>query len=273
MSKEVEVKNDGRVLTKKDIWRAMRRHYMGISTYNYDSGLAATLVWELFPALSKIYHDDPDGLQASIDNQFKFYNCNPWMSPIITGATLAIEEKGKTESLQAVQDLKTALMGPFSGIGDTLIWILFPTVLGAIAASMGKNGNSIGMWIYLAVYVLFFFLRSFLYNVGYDSGTALMTNMSDKLSALTDAVSVLGIAVIGAIVPSTINFQLALKFSQAGVTLTGQQILDQLMPGLLPVLLTALLYWMLKKGRKMTTLILMVIVIAMVGAALGILKA
>lgn len=100
-----------------------------------------------------------------------------------------------------------------------------------------------------------------------------MTNMSDKLSALTDAVSVLGIAVIGAIVPSTINFQLALKFSQAGVTLTGQHILDQLMPGLLPVLLTALLYWMLKKGRKMTTLILMVIVIAMVGAALGILKA
>lgn len=35
MSKEVEVKNDGRVLTKKDIWRVMRRHYMGISTYNY----------------------------------------------------------------------------------------------------------------------------------------------------------------------------------------------------------------------------------------------
>lgn len=273
MSNQNEVKKNSRVLTKKDIWRAMFRHYMGISTYNYDSGFAATLVWELFPALSKIYKDDPDGLQASIDNQFKFYNCNPWLSPIITGATLAIEEKGKTESLQAVQDLKTALMGPFSGIGDALIWILFPTVLGAIAASMGKQGNSAGMWIYLAVYVLFFFLRSFLYHVGYDSGASLMTTMSDKLSALTEAVSVLGITVIGSIIPSTVNFQLALKFSQAGVSITGQQIMDQIMPGLLPVLLTGFLYWMLKKGRKMTTLILMVIVIAMIGAALGVFKA
>lgn len=273
MSKNNGVEQNDQILTKKDLWRAMRRHYLAISTYNYDSGFAATLVWELFPALSKIYKDDPDGLQESIDNQFKFYNCNPWVSPIITGATLAIEEKGKNKSLQAVQDLKAALMGPFSGIGDTLIWVLFPTVLGAIAASMGKHGSSIGMWIYLITYIIFFFLRSFLYNVGYQSGTSLMTNMSDKLSALTDSVSVLGIAVIGAIVPSTVNFKLALKFSQAGVSLTGQQILDQLMPGLLPVLLTGLLYWMLKRGHKMTTLILLVIIIAMIGAGLGILKA
>ncbi|WP_165775979.1 PTS system mannose/fructose/sorbose family transporter subunit IID, partial [Lactobacillus apis] len=77
MSKEKNTIQEGRVLNKKDIWRAMRRHYLAISTYNYDSGFAATLVWELFPALSKIYKDDPDGLQASIDNQFKFYNCNP----------------------------------------------------------------------------------------------------------------------------------------------------------------------------------------------------
>lgn len=61
MNKEIETKKEGRVLTKKDIWRAMRRHYLAISTYNYDSGFAATLVWELFPALSKIYQDDPDG--------------------------------------------------------------------------------------------------------------------------------------------------------------------------------------------------------------------
>lgn len=273
MSKEDRTQQKGRVLTKKDIWRCMRRHYMGISTYNYDSGFAGTLVWELYPALKKIYKDNPGGLQASLDNQFKFYNCNPWLSPIITGASLAIEEKGKNKSLQAVQDIKAALMGPFSGIGDTLIWVLFPTVLGAIAASMGKHGSSIGMWIYFAVYFVFFFLRSLLYNVGYASGTSMMTNMSDQLSALTDAVSVLGITVIGAIVPSTVNFQLAMKFSQAGVTLTGQHVIDQIMPGLLPVLLTGFLYWMLKRGHKMVSLILMVIVIAMVSAAFGIFKA
>ena len=82
----------------------------------------------------------------------------------------------------------------------------------------------------------------------------------------------MGLMVVGSIIPSTINFKLALNFSQAGVKLSGQSILDQLMPAILPVCLVAFLYWMLKKGKKMTTLIWVVIAIAMIGAWLGIFK-
>ncbi|MCP0888038.1 PTS system mannose/fructose/sorbose family transporter subunit IID [Ligilactobacillus sp. WILCCON 0076] len=259
------------VLTKKDLIKTSIRHYIGISTYNYDSGMASTVVWEQFPALRKIYKDD-DELVAALDNHFKFYNCHPWLSAIITGATLAMEEKDGIESKDAVQNLKAGLMGPFSGIGDTITWVMLPTILGAIAGSMGKQGNAFGMWLFVLVFATLFVLRSYLYIFGYNQGVNLITNLGDKLNAFTDAISVLGLTVIGGIISSTVNFKLALSFNQGGVKLSGQSVLNELMPSLLPVALVGLLYWMMKKGFKMTTLILAVIVIAMLGAAFGIFK-
>ncbi|KRM04006.1 PTS system, IID component [Liquorilactobacillus ghanensis DSM 18630] len=271
-NKKENLKNNSGILTKKDLIIASLRHYIGISTYNYDSGLASTVVWEQYPALRKIYSNDDD-LIASINNHFKFYNCHPWLSAIITGATLAMEEKDGKKSLEAVQNLKAGLMGPFSGIGDTITWVMLPTILGAIAGSMGKQGNSFGMWLFVIIFFMLFVLRSYLYIFGYNQGVNLITSLGDKLHAFTDSISVLGLTVIGGIISSTINFKLALEFNQGGVKLSGQDVLNQLMPSLLPVALVAFLYYMLKKGFKMTTLILTVIVIAMIGAALGIFKA
>lgn len=150
---------------------------------------------------------------------------------------------------------------------------MLPTILGAIAGSMGKQDNSFGMWLFVIIFFMLFVLRSYLYIFGYNQGVNLITNLGDKLHAFTDSISVLGLTVIGGIISSTINFKLALEFNQGGVKLSGQDVLNQLMPSLLPVALVAFLYYMLKKGFKMTTLILTVILIAMVGAALGIFKA
>lgn len=48
---------------------------------------------------------------------------------MILGATLAMEERDGIKSKDAVQALKTSLMGPFAGVGDTIIWILLPTIM------------------------------------------------------------------------------------------------------------------------------------------------
>lgn len=264
--------NNIKKLTKKDILKTAFRHFLGVTTFNYDTGIAPTIVWELFPVLRKIYSNDDD-LVLSLDNHFRYYNCNPWLSPLITGATLAMEEKDGVKSIEAVQNLKTGLMGPLSGIGDTIIWVMLPTLFGAIAGSMGKNGNPLGMWLFLAVFLVCFFLRPYLYFVGYQTGTNLLSKLGQKLDAFTDAVSVLGIMVIGSIVSSTVNVQTGWTFQTGGVKISLQSILDQICPSLLPAILVFVLYYMLKKKVKMATLILAVIVLAMVGAAIGLFKA
>ena len=52
----------------------------------------------------------------------------------------------------------------------------------------------------------------------------------------------------------------------------GQDILDQIMPGLLPALLVGLVFWALKKNVKPYLLNFGVMVLSIVLAALGILK-
>ncbi|WP_317759426.1 PTS system mannose/fructose/sorbose family transporter subunit IID [Liquorilactobacillus mali] len=260
------------ILTKEDIARAGRRAFISSSAFNYNSGMAPSVVWALFPALRKIYKNDDD-LVRSLDNHMKYYNCNPIVSPFIIGATTALEDQQGIQSLDAVQDMKTGLMGPMSGIGDTIAWVMIPTIFGAIGGAMAKQGSSIGMWIFLAIYLVIFLARPSFFRTGYNSGVKIITAFGKELGTFTDAVSVLGLTVIGGIIPSTIKFKIGVVFTTAGVKTNFQNILNQLIPSLLPILLTALLYYLMKKKNlKMSTLIIICIIIAMVGAATGILK-
>ncbi|QQM62628.1 PTS system mannose/fructose/sorbose family transporter subunit IID (plasmid) [Lactiplantibacillus plantarum] len=260
------------ILNNNDLRRAGWRSFIGSSTFNYNSGMATGILWQLYPALRKIYSNDDD-LVKSLDNHLKYYNCNPLISPFVMGATVAMEEQQGTDSLEAVQDMKAGLMGPLSGIGDTIAWVMIPTIFGAIGGAMAKEGTTIGMWLFLAIYVAIFLARPSFFKIGYKQGVKMVTIFGKELSTFTDAISVLGLTVIGAIIPSTINFQTAVKFSNGGVSMTLQKIFDQLLPSLLPVILVAVMYYLMKKKNiKMTTLIIICIIIAMLGAATGVLK-
>lgn len=77
-----------------------------------------------------------------LDNQFKYFNTTTWMANILLGASLAMEEKDGLEALDTVQNFKTGMMGPLAGIGDTLIWVLYPTIMGSIGSLHGSGRQS-----------------------------------------------------------------------------------------------------------------------------------
>lgn len=256
------------VLTKKDLrksaWRWIR---VGISSFNYQTQLAPSVVYALLPSLKKIYGDDKDALKRSLDNHYKYFNTNPWLAPILFGATLAMEDKDKADSLDEVQSTKVGLMGPLAGIGDTIIWAMIPTIFGSVGASMAKQGNPFGIYLWILFNICILFLRSRMFEFGYKQGMHFLTAYGDKLTAFTDAISVLGLTVIGALIPSTISFKTALSMTNAGVTLKFQSILNQILPSMLPVLLVGVFYWLIKKlNWKMANVIWLTILIAMVAA-------
>lgn len=132
------------VLTKKDINQVAARWILSaVNTFNFQSQQAGSVVWSLNPALRKIYQDDDEYLE-SLNNHYKYYNCMPWLSNLVLGATLAIEDNGGIGDKDIVQNFKTSLMGPLSGVGDTVFWVLIPTVLGSIAGYMALQYNQIG---------------------------------------------------------------------------------------------------------------------------------
>lgn len=260
-------------VTKKDLKKtADRYNFMACNIFNYESQMGPAVAWAMAPVLRKIYKKDEEYKEA-LNNHFNYFNSTTVMSSMILGATLAIEEKDGIEAKETVQSLKTSLMGPFAGVGDTLVWVLWPTIMGSISGYMAQQGNPLGAIIWFIANIIFWFVKRKMFEVGYTSGTKLITNLGKSLTPFTEAASIMGLSVVGALIASSVKMTTALNFKVGEVSLALQtDILDRIMPSLLPVLLTALVYKLLgNKKWTATKLILLIIVIALVCSFFGIL--
>lgn len=156
-------------------------------------------------------------------------------------------------------------MGPFAGVGDTIFGVILPTIFGSIAAYMGLQGNVTGVVIWVLVNILVVGARFTLLPLGYKQGAKLVTEFADRLNALTDAAILLGVTVVGALIPTVIKATVPFVYKSGKVELKMQDMLDQIMPSLVPVLLVALIYALLgHKKMTSTKAILLVMVIAII---------
>ena len=274
MSNEMNTTEERRYqVTKKDLRKtAARYNFMACNIFNYESQMGPAVAWAMAPVLRKIYKKD-DEYKEALNNHFNYYNSTTVMSSVILGATLAIEEKDGIAAKETVQSLKTSLMGPFAGVGDTFVWVLWPTIMGSISGYMAQQGNPLGAIIWFICNIAFWFVKSKFFELGYRSGTKMITELGQKLSVFTEAASIMGLSVVGALIATSVKVQTALNFKVGEVSLALQtDILDQIMPALLPVLLTALVYKLLgNKKWTPTKLILLIIVISLVCSFFGIL--
>lgn len=261
------------VLTTQDLrkagWRWMSS---SVTTFNYEGQLSASVVFALSPALRKIYPNDED-YRAALNNHFKYFNTQPWFALIVLGSVLAIEDTEGIEAMDIVQNFKTSVMGPLAGIGDTIFFVMIPTILGSIAGYMALEGNITGAVVWFIVQMVFLLIRSRLMELGYKSGVKVILEMGDKLSYLTEAASIMGLTVVGALIPTIITAKTPLKFIQGDVMVELQSgVLDKIFPALIPVVLVSLIYWLMsKKGMKMTNVIWVIILFSMVCAFFGVL--
>lgn len=262
------------VLTKKDL-KEVGYRWIGtsISTYSYEMQLAPSVVYSVSKALRKIYPNDEDYKEA-LDNRFKYFNCHPWMTKMLLGATLAIEDTQGLNGKNAVADLMVGLMGPLSGIGDTIGWVMIPTIFGSIAAYMAQQGSIVGLAIWLLINAVFWVIRLKLVDIGYYQGIKVITQFGKELNLFTEAASVLGIVVVGCLVATAVNLRCGLTFTSGDVVLGIQDQIDSVMPAMLPVAAVSIMYWLLKhKKVNMTWIILGTLVLSMIGAAFGIFAA
>lgn len=260
-------------LTKKDLNKMFRRWIFSAGLgYNFETQQAPSVAFSMRKALRKIYKDDKEYIEA-MDNHYKYFNANPLMANVILGATLAMEENEGIKAKNAVQSLKTSLMGPFSGVGDSIFWILIPTIMGSIAGYMAVQGNATGAVIWMILQAMFYFLKVWLFKTGYNSGTKLVTSLGKKINIFTDAISIMGLMVIGCLIPTVVKVFIPLKFKTGKVILSLQNgILDKIMPALLPVAVTIFVYWLLgKKNITPTKIIGLIIMICLLGSFTGIL--
>lgn len=252
-------------LTKEDFNQINKRSLFTFQWgWNYERMQGSGYLYIILPQLRKMYGDGTPELKEMLKTHTQFFNTSNFFHTIITGIDLALEENEGVAAKDAVNGVKTGLMGPFAPIGDSLFASLVPAIMGSIAAGLALNGNPLGIVLWIAVQMAINVFRWKQLEIAYKEGTKLVTTMRDKLTALVDAASVMGVFMVGALIATMINFQIIAAPQIGEKVINIQDLFNQIFPRLVPALFTGAIFWLLgRKGMTSTKAILIIIVFAL----------
>ncbi|UQF23940.1 PTS system mannose/fructose/sorbose family transporter subunit IID [Vagococcus lutrae] len=261
-------------LTKKDFNQINRRNLFTFQLgWNYERMQNTSYLYTVLPQLRKIYGDDTDDLKEAMKNHTQFFNTSNFFNTIITGTNLAIEEQEGIEAKETVAGIKVGLMGSFAAIGDSIFAALIPAIFGAIAANMAVNGNPTGIFIWIAVNIGIMYFRWRQLEFAYKEGVTLVTRMQSKLSALTDAATLLGVFMVGALIATMINIKIGFAPQIGELTVDIQEKIDMVLPRIVPAALVGSVYWLLgRKKMTATKAIFIVLIVSVALSALGVIS-
>lgn len=262
--------NMNKVITKKDLNRMAWRSLFLQASFNYERMQSAGWLYSISPGLKKI-HKDKAKLSESMKMHMEFFNTHPFLVTIIMGIVIAMEEAN--ESVDSIRGLKVAMMGPLGGIGDAIFWLTLLPISAGIGAAMAIDGNVAGPIIFLIMFnVVHFGLRFGLMHYGYKMGVSAISKLKAFTQSFSHAASIVGVTVVGALIASYIRLTTTLEIpaGEAIVKVQGD-VIDAVMPKLLPLAYTVLMYKLIKKGYSPVKLVGFTMVLGLIGHLIGIL--
>lgn len=271
-----------RSLTKKEVVKAFWRWtFFSRANYNYERLEATGLVFAMKPVIKKLYGDRPDEYKACIQRHMQFFNTEPHIGGVIPGIVLAMEEEranGAPITDEAINGVKTGLMGPFAGIGDTLWQGTLTPILLAFGISLGSQGNLLGPVIYtLLMFGIMFPVAYICWMKGYSLGKEGIEKIlgGNQLQMLITGASAMGAIVLGALSAQFVTVKCSAIIKLGALKMNVQEtVFDQLFQGILPLAVTLFTLYLLKnKKMKATTVMLILVVIGVVLGAVGFLGA
>ncbi|MXJ83496.1 PTS system mannose/fructose/sorbose family transporter subunit IID [Klebsiella michiganensis] len=253
---------------KRVFWRWF---LFGQSGWNYEKMQGLGYLYSIYPFLEKKYAK-PEEQKDAAKVHSQFFNTNNTMAPGILGVNIALEEQTGLAGKDAVAGIKTGLMGPLAGIGDTLFFVIPTTIIGSVASYLALQGNPVGLVLWLLFALVRMLFMRFSISKGYQEGVNLLGSLPNSLNKITRAANILGLTVIGALIPSVVKANLNFEFSYGEVSLKLQSIADQIMPGLIPLLVVGFTWWLLGlKKMNSTRVIFVLIALGIIGYNLNIL--
>lgn len=256
--------NSELMITKKDLMKVFWRTQIFQLSWNYERLQNLCYCYCIMPILKKLYKTKEE-LQASVKNHLEYYNSHQFFSSAILGVNIAMEEakaNGENISETDITQIKIALMGPLAGIGDPIFWGTIRPMAAAVGAGIASTGNVVGpIFFFLVINAVRLFMRYNVLMFSYNGGVNIISQLKSIMPKMKNVMTVLAYTIIGGLVAkwTTVNVPVVIYSFQKGkslVQITVQQQLDAIMPNLVPLLMTFVIYWLLKK--KVSPLICMI---------------
>ena len=268
-------------LTQGDLRSMYMRSTFLLGSFNFERMQSMGFCVTMMPAIKRLYSKKEDQA-AALKRHLEFFNTQPWIGSAIMGVTAAMEEEranGAPIDDGAINGVKVGLMGPLAGVGDPIYWGTARIILAALGASLAVTGNIMGPLIFfIGINIIRILTRWYSMKYGYEKGTEIVQDMEGgQLQKLTTGASVLGLFVMGGLVARWASLNIPLEIArytnQAGeeVVTTVQSVLNDLLPGLVPLLLTFLCMTLLKKKVSAIAIIFVMFAVGIAGRYLGVL--
>lgn len=277
-----------RRITRRDLFMSwLIWMFFSHSNYNYERLQASAFAHAMTPIIKRLYGGDKEQTREALQRHLVFFNTSPDFGSVIHGVTIAMEEQkanGEPVTDTAITSTKTGLMGPLAGIGDTIGQGIVVPLLLALGISItglgveaqrsgdlsGITGNPLGAILYFILIVIFSTgVSYFFYTQGYKRGRTFITSIlqSGMMDKVIMGASVLGNIVLGALTAKFVKVYVGWTVQAGDTTVRIQQdVLDKILPGLLPLALVILTWWLLKRGWHPIKLLVIYVVVCIVGA-------
>lgn len=249
--------------------------------YNYERMMGQVVAHMFSAIIGFLYKNNPEKRKEVMRRQIEFFNVHVEFGACILGMAVALEEQkamGEEIPGEFITNLKTSLMGPLAGMGDT-IWqgVVIPILLAVcIDLTRSGDGNILGPIIYAVVIVAGAYALSYWnFMFGYKAGSEAIMDFLEKgiLNKLIKGASIMGCMVMGGLVVNYVNATCGLEIvSSTSVYNVQESFLDMVCPKILPLGITLLVYYLMSKRRWSSLKIIgLIVAIGIVGGLTGIL--
>jgi mannose/fructose/N-acetylgalactosamine-specific phosphotransferase system component IID len=272
--------------------KTLKKSFLNWFFWNGCSQQAETMLGMAFgqsmaPVIDELYETKEDKA-AALQRHITLFNTESQVGSICNGIAIGMEEQlaNGNGSAESIQEAKVALIGPTSAIGDSL-WVatiipLLLTICLSIASAI-PGSAWVGALLYMIIYPLGTYLLSWkLFNLGYKAGLDGVQRFmaSGELDRIMQAITVLGLIVVGALTASfvTCNLNIDIKTaaqvfdSASGTYVEGvisvfnlDNLLNSVFPHIVPLALTLGVYNLYTK-KNWTPLAIMGLILVLAAA-------
>ena len=261
-------------LDKKDLIKIFWRSIPYEHSWNYERLGNVGFTFALLPVLQKLYPDKKD-LSDAMKRHMELYNITPYIVTLPLGIAAAMEEanaESKEFDTTSIANVKLALMGPFSGLGDAFYWGTLRILATGIGTTLALQGNILGpILFFLAFNIPHYLIRYMCTFLGYRFGSDIISKIEESglMNKIVQYASIMGMMVVGAMTMEMVHINFISEIGIGESISTLQSLLDGIFPGAASFMLFGITYKLLKKKMNPLVIMLSLLVFGIIGAYFG----
>lgn len=265
-------------ITRKDLNKVFwRLQIFGLNlTMTMVNTQAIGFLNAMTPVLKRLYGDaDQETRARAMQRHLLYFLSQITATGMILGISAAVEETTSEDEKEAVVAIKAGMMGPLAGIGDSVFKITIQAIAGSIGAAYAMQGSILGPVLMFLIYNgLNIGVKYYGIIAGYEKGMEFIQSgeQAKVMQRIINVSTMVGVMVLGALIAQYVKINIGTEIKMDETVISIQELLDGILPKLLPLLFTLGLYRLHKymPRKYLTYLIFGILILGTILAVYGV---